>query len=59
MRFTSLIISIVSVLFFVGHTNWQTNNPAEPQKPLVSFHGGKGRSLSSRAGLFHKKIRRL
>jgi hypothetical protein len=49
MRFTTLIISIVIVLFLVGQTNnSQTTNPAEPQKPLVSFNSGKGRSLSSK-----------
>src|SRR5262245_46092497 len=49
MRVTTLIVSIVIVLFFVRQTgNSQTNNPAEPQQPLVSFNSGKGRSLSSK-----------
>jgi hypothetical protein len=37
------------VLLCVGEANYaQTNNPAEPQKPLVSFNSGKGRSISSK-----------
>ncbi len=49
MRSKTLIVSVVIALFFLGQTsNSQTNNPAEPQKPLVSFNGGKGRSISSK-----------
>lgn len=48
MRFTTLVVSIVLVLFFVGPTNHsQTNNPAD-QQPLVSFNAGKGRSISGK-----------
>jgi hypothetical protein len=49
MRFTTVVVSIVIVLFSVGQTtNPQTNNPAEPQKPIVSFNAGKGRSISGK-----------
>ena len=56
MRFTPAIVSIVIVLFFVEQTsNPQTNNPADPQKPLVSFNSGKGRSLSSKGRIVSQK----
>lgn len=49
MKLTTLIVSIVIVLLFVEQTSKaQTNNPAEPEKPLVSFNSGKGRSVSGR-----------
>src|SRR5215203_27844 len=49
MRLTTLTFSIVIVLFISGQTsNSQTNNPAEPQQPFVSFNSGKGRSISSK-----------
>ena len=49
MKFTTLIVSLVLVLFFVGQSNHsQTNNPAEPQQSPVSFNAGKGRSVSSK-----------
>lgn len=48
MRFTTVVVSTLIVLLSVGQTtNPQTNNPAEPQEPLVSFNSGKGRSISS------------
>ena len=56
MRFTTLIVLIVTVLFFVEQTsNPQTNNPAEPQKPLVSFNSGKGRSVSGKNRIVSQK----
>ena len=49
MRFTTLIVSIVTTLLIVGQTSHsQTNNPAEPEEVPVSFNAGKGRSLSSK-----------
>ena len=49
MRFTTPIVSIVIALLIVGQaSNSQINNPAEPQKVLVSFNAGKGRSVSSK-----------
>ena len=62
MRFTTVVVSIVIVLFSVGPTNHsQTNNPAEPQRPVVSFNSGKGRSISARleSNSFRTRARRL
>lgn len=55
MRFTTLVVSSVLVLFF-GQTNHsQTNNPAEPQPSQVSFNAGKGRSISGKGRIVSLK----